>query len=233
MNADVFKHLSTQIQTAPLCVDPYPHIYVEQVFPEDFYEELLENLPDTSHYTSLADTDKVSKGSYQERSIYPLHPSDAQAPCWQSLSTILHSDAWINLALSKFDAHVKERFGILSHAIQYSPIAQLVKDHSNYAIGPHTDLPHRVCTFLFYLPKTKDQKHLGTSIYRPRDPSWKCEGHHHYVFKDFIKEKTLPFLPNSLFAFLKSDHSFHGVEPIEEKHIERNLINSYVKWNVK
>ncbi|MBY0529784.1 MAG: hypothetical protein K2P51_06295 [Rhabdochlamydiaceae bacterium] len=230
MHDPVFEHISRQIQNAELCLDPYPHFFVEQIFPEDFYEELLAHLPETALYTSLADTDKVSKGSYQERSIYALQDSAIEEPCLQSLSKILHSQEWIKLALSKFDVYVKERFGILIDAMEFSTTAQLIKDRSNYAIGPHTDLPHRVCTFLFYLPKTKDQQHLGTSIYRPCDPSWKCQGHHHYVFKDFIKEKTLPFLPNSLFGFLKSDHSFHGVEPIVEKNIERSLINCYVKW---
>jgi len=35
---------------------------------------------------------------------------------------------------------------------------------------------------------------------------------------------TMPFLPNSLFAFLKTHNSFHGVEPIQETGVRRDLL---------
>jgi len=41
----------------------------------------------------------------------------------------------------------------------------------------------------------------------------------------------MEYLPNALFAFLKTDFSFHGVEPIRERDIERNLLlyNIYLR----
>jgi hypothetical protein len=35
---------------------------------------------------------------------------------------------------------------------------------------------------------------------------------------------TMPYLPNSLFAFVKTPNSFHGVEPIRETGIRRDLL---------
>jgi hypothetical protein len=34
----------------------------------------------------------------------------------------------------------------------------------------------------------------------------------------------MPFKPNSLFAFVKSDHTFHGVEPVVEPDVRRWLL---------
>ena len=35
---------------------------------------------------------------------------------------------------------------------------------------------------------------------------------------------TNPFVPNSMFAFLKTDHSFHGVEPVLDADTRRWLL---------
>ncbi len=35
---------------------------------------------------------------------------------------------------------------------------------------------------------------------------------------------TAPYVPNTLFAFLKTPNAFHGVEPIAEPNIERALL---------
>ena len=34
----------------------------------------------------------------------------------------------------------------------------------------------------------------------------------------------MPFLPNTMFAFVKTDHSFHGVEPIADPGVSRYLL---------
>ena len=34
----------------------------------------------------------------------------------------------------------------------------------------------------------------------------------------------MPYVPNALFAFLKTSNSFHGVEPITDAHVKRDLL---------
>ena len=51
-----------------------------------------------------------------------------------------------------------------------------------------------------------------------------CPGGPHYPFERFERMATMPFVPNALFAFLKTDNSFHGVEPIDEPGIHRYLL---------
>ncbi len=101
------------------------------------------------------------------------------------------------------------RFGI-EHARVRTDI-HLVRDEPGYSLGPHTDAPKKVVTALFYLPRDGSLSHLGTSLYQPKVPFTDPSNKHH-EFGDFTRVATLPYLPNSLFAFARSDSSFHGVE---------------------
>jgi hypothetical protein len=67
---------------------------------------------------------------------------------------------------------------------------------------------------LIYLAPDNRAEHLGTSLYRPKDPSFSCPDSKHYDFDDFIRVKTAPYRPNSLLAFMRSNISFHGLEPL-------------------
>ena len=100
----------------------------------------------------------------------------------------------------------------------------LVRDHTNYSIGPHTDSPSRLLSLLFYFPRDDSLSHLGTSIYMPKDPQFSCIGGPHYKPNNFDRVQTMPYRPNSLFAFMKNDKSFHGVEPIADQDIQRDLL---------
>jgi hypothetical protein len=80
---------------------------------------------------------------------------------------------------------------------------------------------------LFYLAPDERAAHLGTSLYRPKTPGFTCPNSVHYPFEDFVRVKTAPYKPNSLLAFVRSDSSFHGVEPLSEQDIaacSRDLI---------
>jgi hypothetical protein len=109
--------------------------------------------------------------------------------------------------------------------------ARLVRDFTDYSIGPHTDSPRKLVSLLFYLPRDESMRHLGTSIYAARDASLRCEGTRHHSYSGFKRVASMPYVPNALFAFFKTDHSFHGVDPITEGKVERNLLlyNIYVQ----
>ena len=125
--------------------------------------------------------------------------------------------------LSKFDKFLDQRFGDL-HQPHFYDEALLVQDYTTYSLGPHTDSPTKVLSFLFYLPADDSLAHLGTSIYVPKDPRFTCPGGPHHPFEMFDRMMTMPFLPNTLFAFMKTQNSFHGVEPIQKAGVRRDLL---------
>jgi len=58
----------------------------------------------------------------------------------------------------------------------------------------------------------------------PKDPRFTCPGGPHYDFAQFRRVRTMEYLPNTLFAFMKTPDSFHGVEPITQPGVQRDLL---------
>lgn len=230
MFSAVEEQVIYQIANAPIRDYPYPHFYVEQVFPDDFYAQLRANWPDSSSLVSLPDTGRVSKGVYKERFVLPLTEaglnklSEDRRAFWTELADWLMAYRFLAAMVEKFDRHVNKRFGQELRHCKFQADALVVRDHTNYNIGPHTDAPHRLLSLLFYCPDNDDMRSLGTSIYVPRDPEFHCKGGPHYQHSRFQKIKTMEYKPNSLFAFFKTDNSFHGVEPINDENILRDLL---------
>lgn len=226
MSSDVDVQVCYEVANAPLRLFPYPHFFVENIFPADYYAHIQEMLPDSSAMRPIADVRPV-KG-YDERFVLELKGTQLEAlpperrAFWQSLQKWLVGGRFGQVVLNKFGQFLDQRFG--KEEIGLYDEALLVQDTTDYKLGPHTDSPRKVITLLFYLPKDTSQSHLGTSIYVPRDPNFRCAGGPHYPHAGFEKLKTMPFVPNSLFAFVKTDNSFHGVEPIADAACKRWLL---------
>jgi hypothetical protein len=239
MEKDVFQHVMDKLVKAEIQSSPFTHFYIQNVFPKEFYQELLANFPETSSFKKLSQTGKVDPRTYAERLVLPLQGESftelpfGQLLFWSRFNEAINSDEWHAMLLGKFGLQIRERFGVHYDRLRFSSTAELVQDSTNYSIGPHTDHPIRVLTLLFYFPSSKEQSHLGTAVYQPLDESLECEGFTHHPFQGFKKLYTAPFLPNSLFGFIRSNRSFHGREVILDKGIERNLMNYYLQWNHK
>lgn len=228
MYSDAELELVYKFANAPILNFPYPHFFIQDVFPPAFYDRLQANIPDPSLMIPIEQA-RAIKG-YKERFVLAITdekhqavlPSD-QREFWRDFASWLCGGRFANIALQKFQPFLQMRYGNAPPPRFYNE-ALLVEDITKYALGPHTDLPRKVITMLFYLPKDLSQSHIGTSIYLPKDPSFKCPGGPHYGFQNFVKLRTMPFVPNSLFVFLKTDNSFHGVEPVTDPDTRRWLL---------
>jgi len=216
------------IGNAPVREYPYPHVYVPDVFPEDFYRELRRNLPPQEAMKNLGELGRTSV-AYAARGVLPLTEANlaglepAQREFWQGVQQWLLGRRFAEIMIGKFAPYLAQRFGDLRN-VRFGQEALIVRDSTAYKLGPHTDAPSKALSFLFYLPEDASKPHLGTSIYLPRDPAFVCPGGPHHAFDKFQRMLTLPYVPNALFAFMKTPNSFHGVEPIAEPGIRRDLL---------
>jgi hypothetical protein len=239
MSSGAEQHLLDRIANAAIEPSPYPYIYVPEVFPADFYRELRRHLPPASAYRTLRALKRVTKDYPETRLVLPLTAEAIGAldqpyrDFWRRTRKWLLDGRLLDLALSRFAPFLQQRFG--RSKVEYFHEALVVQDQTDYSLGPHTDSVQKVLSFLFYLPADDRHAQLGTSMYAPKVPGFTCPGGPHYSFERFEKLRTLPYLPNSLFAFLKTDHSFHGVEPIEEPNVHRDLLlyDIRMRTNVK
>jgi hypothetical protein len=100
----------------------------------------------------------------------------------------------------------------------------LNRDYANFALGPHTGGVSKFIVAIFYLAGDDRFSEFGTSIYRPREPGFVAWESPVYPHDKFDLVRTFPNLPNSLFIFVKTDNSFHGVEPGQDRSDGRNLL---------
>ena len=234
MSDDVSLHVLYQIVNAPIRTFPFPHVYVENVFPQDYYREMRDRLPCREAFRTLTTLGRVADDYPQSRLVLPLtskhlgRAADAVRDFWSELANWMLGGNFGRLMVGKFDEFIGQRLGDLG-AMQFHDEALLVQDYTTYALGPHTDAPAKVLSFLFYLPADGSQPHLGTSLYVPREPGFQCAGGPHYPFESFRRVRTLPYVPNALLAFPKGPASFHGVEPLRETSVRRDLLLYDVK----
>jgi hypothetical protein len=166
--------------------EPYSWFYQTEVFSPEFYQEMMDNLPDTIRYRRYG-------GKYKNR--YLFNPQDDHF--WNQVDLMFRDVCGVSLRI------------------------QLCRDFGGYCIGPHTDGRKETQTILFYLPKDGSKSELGTSVYVPKDKTFTCDGSKHHDFDKFDKLFTAEYKPNTCFGFIRSDNSFHGVEPSTS---ERNLM---------
>ncbi len=236
MFSDVSLHVLYKVANAPIRLFPYPHVMVREVFPPDFYHEMRAHLPPKDALQTIKTLGMVTgTGTFSEsRWVLPLVPDKIDGIAepfrsfWNGVASWLIGGAFGALMVPKFGEFLEQRLGDLRTA-QFFDEGYVVQDYTQYSLGPHTDAPKKVLSFLFYLPADDSQSHLGTSIYVPKDPHFACAGGPHYPFDLFRRVFTIPYLPNSLFAFVKTNNSFHGVEPVTDAEARRDLLAYDVK----
>jgi hypothetical protein len=228
MSSHVEQHTLYQVANAPLRGHPFPHILVHEVFEPAFYRRLQENLLPAEHMRPIREVRKLGKKYSDARYVLGFGPDalgalpGPQRAFWQELAGWLLAMPFAQVLFAKFADGIAQRFG--QHERSLYNEALLVDDRTSYSLGPHSDAETKVVTVLFYLPADASRPHLGTSIYAPRDPAFRCPGGPHYPFENFDRVVTMPYVPNTMFAFLKTDNSFHGVEPIRDADYRRHLL---------
>ena len=213
------EHFCEALAKARVELDPFPHFYLENVFPDDYYQEMLRNLPATDVYDNLYEVTDLKLDHFRHRNQRDMDggwidrlPKDLQ-PFWKSFNDWFLGPEFARAVLDSFHSQ-------RSSWPEVSVESQFMRHRAGYFLGPHSDLYTKLVVLLIYLAPDNSAEHLGTSLYRPKDPSFSCPDSKHYRFEDFIRVKTAPYKPNSMLAFMRSDISFHGLEPLSETDVE-------------
>jgi len=220
-------HVVYKLANAPLQHYPFPHLYARDVFPADYYAQMQRLMPPASALKTLQEA-RGAKG-YPDRFVLPLggdlpESLDAeQREFWRDFARWVFRGRLGPALLGRFAPIVEERLR-QNPEMEITDELLMVRDRTRYSLGPHTDAPAKVVSVLFYVPADDRLARHGTSMYVPRAEGFTHDGRGHLAFDQFERVATMPFLPNSVFAFAKTDASFHGVEPVTEEGVERNLI---------
>jgi len=229
----VLESATGAILDAQLFERPYPLILFRNFFPDEFYRRLLQRFPEVERFVGLnGDSTRREYALHDERSD---PGSEEGRAAWSIVRRVLSSTEVASALRTKLEAgfRIRAKGSRESWPIPMHPRPVLYTDLDGYAIKPHPDTRRKVLTMQIYLPADDSQRDLGTTIYKisPKGVfAWKSYG--------LVKDKTLPFLPNSGYAFvvihpayslLRS--SWHGREaisvPIEKPRL--SILNTYYR----
>lgn len=234
---DPFEHFADRLRAARVEFDPFPHYYLERVFPDDYYRELLRHLPGSGVYENLYEVTDLKLDHFRHRYQRDMNEGwtnelpPGLRSFWDSFNQWFLGTELARVVLESFAEPLRERIGERESWPAVSVEAQFIRHRAGYFLGPHSDLYTKLVVLLIYLAPDPGAQHLGTSLYRPKSPGFSCHDSRHYPFTDFIKVKTAPYRPNSLLAFVRSDVSFHGLEPLKRRDVAgegRDLIQYVV-----
>ena len=211
-------HVSERLRTARVDPDPFPHYYLEHVFPDDYYQELLSNLPPSDVYENLYEVTDLKLDHFRHRDQRDMNegwvdrlPAELRS-FWRSFNEWFLGPELAQAVLASFDDQ-------RATWPEVSVESQFIRHRAGYFLGPHSDLYTKLVVLLIYLAPDDSAEHLGTSLYRPKDPAFECPDSKHYDFEDFMRVKTAPYRPNSILAFVRSNISFHGLEPLSQSDV--------------
>ena len=186
---------------------PFPHLRLSDVFGGEDYREVLRLLPPRHAYAELRHKDaKLPDGTYS-RLEFPL-----------TLERMERLDRdrrrfWAGIADALRHPDIAREFAARFAELGCSSLPpppetgsvlrmSLVRDRPGYSIRPHQDIPSKLLTAQIYLPGDDSGVERGTDFYN-RGESGVLE-----------LDTTIPYLPNSGYAFPVTDNSWHGVRTI-------------------
>ena len=225
------------LMNMPMRDYPAPHGHIDGIFPGPLFQQLRDYLPDDEVYTGIYQLGRVSNPNHlpDTRFVFSLKDDldkleGERRQFWGEVAELFLGDEMLLYVIRRMTPYIIRQHGPdFIKKYRMTIVAELFRDVTEYEIGPHTDVRSRLLNCFFYLPEDDSRPHLGTSFYVPRDPKAIADVTVHNRFEDFIPLYTAPYIPNSMAAFVRTEQSFHGVEPLREEGYKRNVLAYFIR----
>jgi hypothetical protein len=205
-------HAVAAVARAELELDPFPHVVIDDLLPEDVCTELIRGLPPSAFFS----TENMSR---QELEVPFLFAPEYSRIVWGMFFDKVITEALIPALTEKFrpalDDFLRTHWPELG-SLKQAGIAfrvsnsRLMLRRPGYVIKPHRDPRWAFLTCLVYLPNSARHEAFGTQLYRLRhepemthsSPLWVDQSECEFV-------KDVPALRNTALVFLNSTGA-HG-----------------------
>ena len=221
-------HAEKAIEAARLQFDPFPHVVLENLFPEPFYESVVRGIPPVELFDGAEN---------KQRMVVPFDIAPAfSRRVW---SFLLHDvvDAALGPALiRKLREPLAEWLTATWPELAAQRIESLVRMQSTdgrillrrrgYLIPPHRDPKWGFVTCLLYLARPGDSQAWGTQLYEVDDDTEATSVAPHWIRAERCRlVKDIPFRANTALVFLNSRgaHGAHIPASAEPATLERYI----------
>lgn len=214
------EFVARSVDAARASDDPFFHLELDRIFPEDVYAQILELKPSAADYRPMNGRSKgldLADGTHTRVKIdlfpeYIRHLPRPKREFWRLVGKALTSDTVCQAFVRRLAPGLVRRFGPGFAAVGMYPVPVLTRDIPGYWIPPHTDTHWKGITVQLYLPDDDANTDVGT-IFLERNPDG-----------SFAKKAQMPFAPNTGYAFAVSDDSWHSADKVHARVTTRDSI---------
>lgn len=212
--ARIAEHVRRAVDAARLLTDPYEHIVIERLLPDDAYELLIRAIPPSEFFD---DRDRI-----KQNLTFPMEYGPTLAvSVWGYMDDVIAKRIVRPAVFDKFhqplQAHFRSVFGaeFLDRANALPQAAsggRLMLRRPGYHLDPHRDPKRSMLTCLMYLAREGDSEEHGTQIFRvhdDEDADYKQTYYPASAGHQCELVKVVPFRPNTMLVFLNS-RGAHG-----------------------
>ena len=200
------------LQSAIVQRDPYPHLVVDNVFDPAKYAELLSLVP-TAAQMRQYDPANVSSALTAPEEFRRFAP-DMADPLDAAVKHIGE------IVTAKFTDDLAATWSDLFPGVGLSDLwpryqgTQIIDRGTGFKLRPHLDGADCLISILIYLAEDDRHAEHGTQIFRARK-KWGFNKHYVSLTREPYKvdlslHRTIPYLPNSMMAFVNGPTAFHG-----------------------
>jgi hypothetical protein len=189
--------------------EPYCHLVLDRVFPEDAYDAILDAMPNSDDYRPMHGRSRQvredGKSTRVKIDLFPeyiRHLPKGKREVWDLVGRALCSSQVQAAFVRRLAPALERRFGPDYHSMGFYPIPILTRDNPGYTIAPHTDTHWKGITVQLYLPRDNSHTGIGTIFHRV-GPDGKLE-----------KATQMSFARNSGYAFAVTRDSWHSADPV-------------------
>ena len=198
-------HVAGAIAAAPLASEPFPHVLIDKLLPENAYHQLVKAIPPRVFFEHL-------DLNHQEVMV----PSDL-APLlsreiWAAFYDRVVTDALVPGLVDKFREPLDRlvcRYWPMHQSLEDANIrlellmSRILLRRPGYVINPHRDPRWAFVTCLVYLPPRNAQRFFGTQLCAVRrEPEHRSHGALWMDDTDVEAVKSVPGHPNTALAFV-------------------------------
>lgn len=213
------QYVKAKVDGSVLTTEPFPYLYIQDVFPSDYYSKVDSIFPEPQFLTPINSKEYQAIVTtlnerytltifnrailYGELDNYPHKSNAIQMRRW-------FADFLVPLIASKLNIQLPE---------MWDDDTRFVVDHPGYVKRPHTDIPQKILSILIYMSESR----CGTTILKPKHQGFSDDFGYDHRFDEFDEVFDPPFRPNCLLAFPRTDTSFHCVKKIGQGEYRRAI----------
>src|SRR5216110_3104972 len=200
---------------------PFYHLRFERIFPDDFYEQMLEAMPVTEDYRAMSGKSKMGssrpdgKPTRTKIDLFPeyiRHLPPEKFVVWDVVGRVLRSDEVKATLIQHLAPGLKRRFGENFASVGMYPVPILTRDIPGYRVFKHTDSLWKGITVQLYLPSDNSHTHIGTIFHEELPDGQKP------------RRKQMPFARNTGYAFAVADNTWHSADTVGPEVTTRDSI---------